>query len=141
MYLAIAGVVLVLPRGPEVSLLQPLASVGALWPVLLAGVLGAGIPTVSFIIGIRRLGPSPAAILATLEPVVGVGLAAWLLAEQPTGLQLLGGAFILVAAVLLQLRRRGRGTVADHEAVQREEPQPAAGSPTDLEERAESTRL
>ncbi len=137
MYLVIAGVVLLLPGGPETSLLQPLASADALWPVLLAGVLGAGIPTVSFIIGIRRLGPSPAAILATLEPVVGVGLAAWLLAEQPTTVQLVGGAFILVAAVLLQLRPRGRGTVADHEAVNCEEPEPAAEPPTDLEERAD----
>jgi len=47
--------------------------------------------------------------------VVGVGLAAWLLAEQPTAVQLIGGALILVAAVLLQLRPRG--PVADHEAV------------------------
>ena len=111
LYLLIAA-----PIGMLVSLGQPLASVEALWPVLLAGVLGAGLPTVSFIIGIRRLGPSPAAILATLEPVVGVALAAWLLAEQPTSVQLIGGAFILAAAVLLQLRPAG--PVADHEAVQ-----------------------
>jgi drug/metabolite transporter, DME family len=108
-------VLIAAPIGMLASMGQPLASVEALWPVLLAGIVGAGIPTVSFIIGIRRLGPSPAAILATLEPVVGVGLAAWLLAERPTALQLVGGAFILVAAILLQLRPRG--TVADHEAV------------------------
>ncbi len=109
-YLLIAA-----PIGLLGSLSQPLASSDALVPVVLAGVIGAGIPTVSFIVGIRRLGPSRAAILATLEPVVGVGLAAWLLAEQPTAVQLIGGAFILVAAVLLQLRPRG--PVADHEAV------------------------
>lgn len=110
LYLIIAA-----PIGMLASLGQPLASFDGLWPVLLAGVLGAGIPTVSFIIGIRRLGPSPAAILATLEPVIGVALAAWLLAEQPTTVQLVGGAFILAAAVLLQLRPAG--PVADHEAV------------------------
>lgn len=110
MYLAIAAPIGLLP-----ALSQPLASFAALGPVLLAGILGAGIPTVSFIVGIRRLGPSSAAILATLEPVVGVGLAAWLLAEQPTVVQLLGGAGILVAAVLLQLRPRG--ALAEHEAV------------------------
>ncbi len=109
-YLLIAA-----PIGLLGSLSQPLASSNALVPVVLAGVIGAGIPTVSFIVGIRRLGPSRAAILATLEPVIGVGLAAWLLAEQPTAVQLIGGAFILVAAVLLQLRPRG--PVADHEAV------------------------
>lgn len=110
LYLVIAA-----PIGLLASLGQPLASSEALIPVLLAGVIGAGIPTVSFIVGIRRLGPSRAAILATLEPVIGVGLAAWLLAEQPTVIQLIGGAFILGAAVLLQLRPRG--PVADHEAV------------------------
>ena len=72
----------------------------------MAGVIGAGIPTVAYITGIRMLGPSRAAILATLEPVIGVLLAAWLLAEQPTPIQIVGGALILAAAVLLQLRSR-----------------------------------
>ncbi|MGH2445567.1 MAG: DMT family transporter, partial [Candidatus Limnocylindria bacterium] len=103
------------PLGMLGALAQPLGSLAAAWPVVLAGVIGAGIPTLAFIIGIRRLGPSQAAILATLEPVVGVGLAAWLLAEQPTLIQLFGGALILGAAVLLQLRPRG--PVAEHEAV------------------------
>ncbi len=96
------------------SLGQPLASTSAIVPVVLAGVIGAGVPTLAFITGIRRLGPSQAAIIATLEPVIGVGLAAWLLAEQPAPIQLVGGALILGAAVLLQLRP---GVHADHEAV------------------------
>ena len=83
-------------------------------PVLLAGFIGAAIPTLCFITGIRLLGPPRAAILATLEPVVGVALAAWLLGEQPAALQLVGGALILVAAVLLQV---GGTTASDHEAV------------------------
>lgn len=97
------------------SLGQPLASAEAIVPVLLAGVIGAGIPTLAFILGIRRLGAPKAAILATLEPIVGVALAAWLLAEQPAPLQVAGGALILVAAVVLQLGPRS--TVAEHEAV------------------------
>ena len=60
------------------------------------------------------LAPSQAAILATLEPVVGVALAAWLLAEQPAAVQVIGGALILGAAILLQLRP---GVSAEHEAV------------------------
>ena len=115
LYLVIATALTLVPFGPIVALARPAMGLDAFWPVLLAGVVGAGIPTVSFIIGVRRLGPSPAAILATLEPVVGVALAAWLLAERPTTVQLVGGAFILVAAALLQLRPRQ--TVADHEAV------------------------
>jgi len=113
---------------------QPLASADAFVPVLLAGVIGAGVPTLAFIIGIRRLGPSQAAIIATLEPVVGVGLAAWLLAERPTALQLVGGALILVAAVLLQVRGLRGSARADHEAVEIVEedalrPEAADGSP------------
>lgn len=96
---------------------QPVASSAAFVPVLLAGVIGAGIPTLAFILGIRRLGPSQAAILSTLEPVVGTALAAWLLAETPTGVQLVGGVLILGAAVLLQLRR---GPRAEHEALDME---------------------
>jgi len=109
-YLTIATV-----TGQLVGLGAPLASGEALLPVVLAGLVGASIPTLCFITGIRLLGASRAAILATLEPVVGVALAAWLLGEQPAPLQLVGGALVLVAAVALQL---GPGeTIADHEAV------------------------
>jgi drug/metabolite transporter (DMT)-like permease len=110
LYLVIAAV-----TGALGGLVAPAASVDALWPVLVAGVIGAGIPTVAYITGIRRLGPSRASILAMLEPVIGVLLAAWLLAERPTPVQLVGGALILAAAVLLQLRPRG--PIADHEAL------------------------
>lgn len=110
LYLGIAAVFGQLP-----ALLQPTASTEALVPVVLAGTVGAGIPTVAYILGIRRLGPSRAAILATLEPVVGVLLAAMLLAEQPTPLQFIGGVLIIAAGVILQLRPAAE--VAEHEAV------------------------
>ena len=109
LYLAIAVV-----TGTVLQLAQPLASLAAFWPVLLAGIIGAGVPTLAFILGIRRLGAPTAAIISTLEPVVGVALAAWLLDEQPTALQIVGGALILGAATLLQLRP---GPPAEHEAV------------------------
>ena len=111
---ALLYVALMIALGSLGDLGRPLAGTDAIVPVVLAGVIGAGIPTLAFITGIRRLGPSQAAIIATLEPVVGVGLAAWLLAEQPAPIQLVGGALILGAAVLLQLRP---GIRADHEAV------------------------
>jgi len=107
--------VIALALGTLPSLAQPLASQAAFWPVVAAGVIGAGVPTVCYIAGIRRLGPPRAAILATFEPVVGVALAAWLLEEQPAPVQLVGGALILVAAVLLQLRPTA--PAAEHEAV------------------------
>lgn len=101
--------------GATGDLAVPLGSVDALWPVALAGVVGAGIPTVSYITGIRRLGAPRAAILANFEPVVGVALAALLLAEQPTFVQLLGGLLIIGSGVVLQLRPRAK--TADHEAI------------------------
>jgi drug/metabolite transporter (DMT)-like permease len=97
------------------TLAQPLASSDALVPVILAGTLGAGIPTVAYIVGIRRLGPARAAILATFEPVVGVLLAALLLAERPTIVQLVGGILIIASGVVLQLGSRGR--LSEHEAL------------------------
>lgn len=112
-----AGLYLVvaLALGALGELAVPLRSAEALWPVVLAGVVGAGIPTVSYIVGIRRLGAPRAAILANFEPVVGVLLAAVLLAQQPTLVQLLGGLLIIVAGVVLQVRPRAE--VAEHEAI------------------------
>jgi drug/metabolite transporter (DMT)-like permease len=80
-----------------------------------AGVVGAGIPTLAFINGIRRLGPPRAAILSTLEPVVGVVLAALLLHEVPSALQAAGGVLVLAGGVLAQLGPDA--APAEHEAV------------------------
>ncbi len=96
------------------TLLQPLGSAAAFWPVLLAGVIGAGAPTFLYITGIRRLGAPRAAILSTFEPVVGVALATLLLGERPGPLQLVGGALIIAAAITLQLRPHAE--MAEHEA-------------------------
>jgi len=108
--------VVAVATGSVGALTEPLASAAAAVPVFLAGVIGAGVPTLAFITGIRMLGAPRAAILATFEPVVGVALAALLLGQQPTLVQLLGGAMIIAAGVVLQLRPR-EGAVAEHEAV------------------------
>jgi drug/metabolite transporter, DME family len=109
-YLVVAAVI-----GRLGDVAQPLASAQALWPVLVAGVLGAGLATVCFIAGIRLLGAPRATILSTLEPVVGVTLAAILFGTVPTPLQLVGGALIITAGIVLQLRPSGE--LAEHEAV------------------------
>ncbi len=103
----------VIGRLPEMG--QPLASVAALWPALVAGLVGAGLATVCFIMGIRMLGAPRASILATLEPVVGIALAALLFGALPTPLQFAGGALIIAAGIVLQLRPSGE--IAEHEAV------------------------
>ena len=112
---AIVYVAVALVTGQLAVLAEPLANSSALWPVLVAGVVGAGLPTVWFIGGIRLLGAPRATILATLEPVVGVALAALLFGAVPTLLQLLGGALIIAAGIVLQLRPTGE--IAEHEAV------------------------
>ena len=55
----------------------------------------------TFFGGLRRLGPSDTATLSTFEPVVTVALAAIVLGDRVGALQLLGGAVILTAVVIL----------------------------------------
>jgi drug/metabolite transporter (DMT)-like permease len=109
-YLAIAGLAGALP-----SIGQPLAGGSALAIAVFAGTVGAGVPTLAFVMGIRRLGPPRAAVLATLEPVVAVVLAALLLAEVPTAIQVLGGALVIAGGVASQLG--AAAPAIEHEAI------------------------
>jgi drug/metabolite transporter (DMT)-like permease len=71
------------------------------------------VPMTLFFAGVKLVGASTAALLATVEPFVGVLLAYLALGERLTVLQLLGGALIVgaVATLALPLRsRRRRGT-------------------------------
>jgi drug/metabolite transporter, DME family len=87
-------------------LLFPIRSPGVLPLLVFTGVVAAAIPSFGFLTGIRLIGGTRAGILMLFEPVVGVGLAAWLLAEPLAPIQVLGAVAILGAAVLLQ--RAGR---------------------------------
>lgn len=94
---------LALIAGDFAGLTVPLREPQAWVWILLGGITGAAIPTTAFVTGIGLIGPSRAAILMTLEPLVAITLAALLLGEQPSPLQFLGGAAVLAAAVILQL--------------------------------------
>ena len=61
-----------------------------------------------FLAGLRRVGPSMAAILSTLEPPTTVALAFLAFGESLTAVQLLGGALVLAAVVLLHAGPRTR---------------------------------
>ncbi|MFC4037405.1 DMT family transporter [Dactylosporangium siamense] len=63
----------------------------------------------TFFAGLRRTGPSTAAILSTFEPVVTTALAALTLGEFLTPLQLLGGALVLSSVAVLQTAPRKAG--------------------------------
>ncbi|MDP9483387.1 MAG: DMT family transporter, partial [Chloroflexota bacterium] len=124
-FLAIA---LLTGTGPAV--LSPISNPVA-WPYLVAGgVLGAGIPTTLFLLGIRWIGGVRSGILALLEPVVGALLAAIVLNESLRPIQLLGGALVLGAAFLLQRAPSHAGPAAGPGT----DPQPAlarrAGEPS-----------
>lgn len=101
-YLVVLVPLLVI-AGQGGSLVAPLGDPGAWLLILLAGIVGAAIPAVLIIAGYRRLGPTRGAVLMLVEPVTGALLAMLLLSEQPTPLQLVGGALVLVGAALVQL--------------------------------------
>lgn len=59
------------------------------------------IPVVTFLAGLERIGPTNAAMLSTLEPIVTVLLAAWLFGDKLLPIVMLGGGLILIAVILL----------------------------------------
>jgi drug/metabolite transporter (DMT)-like permease len=77
----------------------------------------------TFFLGLERVGPSTASIVSTVEPACTVALAAVCFGERLGPVQLLGGAFVLSAVVVLQLRvdKVTPGAAPDHAA-----PAPAA---------------
>src|SRR3954447_15525804 len=84
-----------------------------LWLLLIA-LVSTVVAVSAFFAGLRRVGPSEAAILSTFEPVVTVALAFMVLGEHLTPVQLAGGALVLAAVVLLQLpARRGAPVLAE----------------------------
>ena len=56
---------------------------------------------VSFLAGVQRIGAARASILSTFEPVVTMGIGFALLGETVSASQLLGGALVLLAVILL----------------------------------------
>ncbi|HUG48587.1 MAG TPA: DMT family transporter [Candidatus Limnocylindria bacterium] len=97
---------LMLPLGGLDAFLLPLRQPEPWFWIVAGGLTGAAIPTVALLAGLGLVGPARTAILMTFEPVVGVLLAGLLLREQPAALQLVGGAAVLVAAVVLQVAPR-----------------------------------
>ena len=88
------------------SLLQPLIDPDVLPLLVFTGVFAAAIPSLGFLWGIRAIGGLRAGILMLFEPVVGVALAAWLLAETLAPVQVAGAIAILAAAAILQRASR-----------------------------------
>jgi drug/metabolite transporter (DMT)-like permease len=102
--------------GAALGELRPGALTGAGWGWLAC--LGA-VSTVAaiglFFAGLRRVGPTAASILSTVEPVVTVILAAIVFGELLGPVQMLGGALVLAAVPVLHASRvrLGRPVVAE----------------------------
>jgi drug/metabolite transporter (DMT)-like permease len=96
LYTAVIGQLAVTWTLPRVALITSFAT------------LGTTIPVLTFILGLRMVGPSRAAILSTFEPAGTVLLAVIILGELASPLQYLGGALIIVSVLVLE----GSGWVA-----------------------------
>jgi len=94
-----------------------LPATGAGWAVIGSiVVIATVVPVVAFLAGLGRIGPTNAAMISTLEPVVTVLLAALLLRETLKPVMLLGGGLILAAVLLLthsELRRTAPERVSE----------------------------
>ena len=102
---------------------------GPHWPTSVNGWLAVAaitliatvIAVVTFLAGLKLIGPTDASMLSTLEPVVTVVLAALLFQEKLQLIALLGGGLILAAVILLtrsELRQSETmaATVDEHES-------------------------
>ncbi len=108
------GTVLILSAGAVAAILavvtldfaglaRPLAEPQTWIWIVLGALIGGAVPTTIFMVGIGWIGPSRAAVLMTIEPLVGVLIAGALLGEQPSPIQLVGGAMVVAAAAALQV--------------------------------------
>ena len=86
----------------------------AYWPgasdialLVILGVACTGVAHTLFISSMQRVSAHSASVVAALEPVYGIALAAWLLHEVPTLRTAIGGTLI-VAAALIASRVGGR---------------------------------
>lgn len=105
-----AGALMVL-NGPR------LPSSGAGWSAM-AAMIGFStiLSVVTFLAGLERVGPTNAALVSMLEPVVTVLLATWVLNETLPPVTLLGGGLILMAVLLLtrsEVRRARTAVVSE----------------------------
>ena len=100
-----AGLSLAVFAAASDSISWPNVPIGWLW-MLLFTAISTVVAMVTFLAGLRLVGPSAAAILSCIEPVVTALSAALVYSEKLTIWQIAGGVAVLSALVLLQARRR-----------------------------------
>ncbi len=80
--------------------------------VLFLAVFSTAVAIAAFVAGLKRVGPTLASILSTLEPVVTIGLGMAFMGDKLQANSIAGGAFILSAAIGLTLARMRRARTA-----------------------------
>jgi drug/metabolite transporter (DMT)-like permease len=118
----VSSAVLAIVMGATSTLVMPVETPSVLLLLLFTGLFAAAIPSMLFLTGIRLVGGTTTGILMLFEPVVGVVLAAWLLAEGLAPIQVAGGLAILAAALILQRAAPSGGRVVVAPAVESEMP-------------------
>ncbi len=87
------------------------------WGALLILAIGSVlIPHTSYFAGLRHVVPSRAIITSTLEPIVAILSAGIFLGEYLATVQALGAALVLLAIVVLQIRREPGELESEHAA-------------------------
>jgi drug/metabolite transporter (DMT)-like permease len=102
----VMGTLMLLPTAAITAPFFPAPRLTSLlaWTVVLYQALAGAVAHVWWYRAVEVVGPSRAAIFMNLQPVVGLALAALVLAEPLTAWQLIGGSFVL-AGVALTTRR------------------------------------
>jgi drug/metabolite transporter (DMT)-like permease len=98
-------------------------------PILAIALLPTVLATVTSLAGVTRVGPTVASIITMMEVPVTVLMAAILLGERLSPLQLVGGALVLASVLLLQLRWTGRPKMAGRARGGHDGPARAGGHP------------
>jgi len=67
----------------------------------------------AFFAGVAQIGAAKASIISTFEPVITMAFGVTLLGEKVSGTQLLGGAMVLAAVILLAQRSAPKAEAKD----------------------------
>lgn len=80
------------------------------WPGLLGvGVVSTAVAVQTFYAGARRIGAAQASLVSTIEPVWTISLAALLLGQSLTPMQLVGAVLVIIGVVIAQTAPPGTG--------------------------------
>ena len=94
--------------GAATDSLAMAVSPDALLLIAAMALIATVLPIAAFLGGVRRLGPSRATILGTVEPPLTIGLSAVVFGERLSPVQLLGAVLVVSAVVIVQARVRTR---------------------------------